>query len=506
MAAPLVRMQGIAKRYGGVQALRGVDFEVRSGEIVCLLGENGAGKSTLMKILAGAVTGYEGEILMDGAPLRLKDTAQAMKAGIGVVFQEFNLCPNLSAVENLFLGREPRVGLGGLGRAAMRKGALKAFADLELDLDMDLAVGKLGMARQQMVEIAKALSQKPRVLILDEPSSALSSHEIAQLFRVLKALRASGLGIIYISHKLSEIRELCDRVVCLRDGQNAGEVDPRTCSEDDLVAMMVGRVLEPTKAGNRSVPSGASLLSVKGLSGPPNLSDISFELRAGEVLGLAGLMGAGRTELARLLIGAVPRSNGRVEIQGRELFPKDPSQAVAAGMAYVPEDRKTQGIIRGLSVSEHSSLSAPSRVAGRLGFFRPGRRSALSRYYIRRLRIKARPDQSALDLSGGNQQKVVLARCLATRPKVLILDEPTRGIDVGAKAEVHRLILEWAGRGLGVLLISSELPEILGLCDRVLVMHEGRLNAELRGEDLTEEAILKAAVGSEAGNTLKTYR
>jgi ABC-type sugar transport system ATPase subunit len=493
----LVSMRNITKRYGGVQALERVNLEVRSGEIVCLLGENGAGKSTLMKVLAGVVTDFEGELFWEGAPVQFSAAAQARELGIGVVFQEFNLCPNLSAAENIFLGREQEPGgrLGWLNRAAMRSATRAVLAQLNLDLDVDLPVSVLGMARQQMVEIARALSENPRLLILDEPTSALSNKEVESFFIVLKALKARGLAIVYISHKLSEIREICDRVVCLRDGENAGEADPRKCSEDDLVAMMVGRVLEPRGPDRRLRSGGSPVLSVKGLSGPPFVQDISFDLGKGEILGFAGLMGAGRTELARLLMGVETRTKGEVLLSGHELAPQDPHDALEAGMAYVPEDRKTQGLVSGLTVGQHIHLSSPFRVARANGFFRRGRRLALSRLYIRRLRIKATTDQQAFHLSGGNQQKVILARCLASRPKVLILDEPTRGIDVGAKAEVHRLILELASQGMAVILISSELPELLLLSSRLLVMRQGRVTAELSREQFSEETVMRAAVG-----------
>ncbi len=493
--ASLLEMSGISKRYGGAQALDKVDFRLERGEIVCLLGENGAGKSTLMKILCGAVQSHEGEVRLDGHPVRFKDTAQAYARGIGVVFQELNLCPNLGAAENLALGAEPSRGPAGLGldREELRRRSQAAFASLGISIDPDLPVRHLGVGQRQMIEIAKALASNPRLLILDEPTSALSEHETTALLQVLRGLKARGLGMVYISHKLSEIGQICDRVVCLRDGKNAGEA-PATASQKELVAMMVGRELaEP--AQRRSVAAAEPLLRVESMSGHPGIEDVSFQIRPGEVLGLGGLMGAGRTELARLLIGAEPARSGRVYLEGRRLELKDPGQAVAAGLAYLPEDRRSSGLVGLLSVAENCMLSASKRVAGPRGWIRRGRPLALARLFIRRLRIKADPGQGVMGLSGGNQQKVVLAKCLAGRPKVLILDEPTRGIDVGAKAEVHKLILALASKGLAVLLISSELPELLSLSDRILVMRGGRLAGEFPRAEASEAAIMHAAVG-----------
>jgi rhamnose transport system ATP-binding protein len=478
----LVSMRGIAKHFGGVQALKGVDLELYAGEITCLLGENGAGKSTLMKILGGVLQQDRGEIHWQGHPR------------VGMVFQEFNLCANLSVAENMALGVEPRGPLGSLDQQAMQANARAALAELGLVLDLDRPVGTLGTAEQQMVEIAKALAAKPSLLILDEPTSALSSHEIQRLFTVLRGLKAQGLAMVYISHKLAEIRELCDRVVCLKDGENSGQADPKTSTEADLVAMLVGRDLEAPviRAG---VVAGQPLLSLRGLCGAPGISDISFDLRSGEILGLAGLMGAGRSELARLIMGVTRREAGSMTLDGQAFDPQDPSQAVAAGVAYVPEDRKADGLVRDLTVSGHIALAASRSLAAPLGNFRPGRVLALSRRYIRRLQVKASPETDAFALSGGNQQKVVLARALAGKPRILILDEPTRGVDVGAKAEIHRLIRSLADKGLAVLLISSELPEILALSDRVLVMRGGRIRAELGREALSEETVMQAAFG-----------
>jgi ABC-type sugar transport system ATPase subunit len=481
---PLVAMRGISMRYGGLQALRGVNFSVMPGEIACLLGENGAGKSTLVKILAGALQGFGGSI----------DWAEGVRPQVGMVFQEFNLASNLSAAENTALGNEPSGLFGRLDRAAMRRRALEAFAELGLELDPDAPVSSLSPALQQMLEIAKALASRPSLLILDEPSSALSSAEIGKLFSLLRRLKARGLSMVYISHKLSEIRELCDRVVVLKDGENSGEADPKACSEAELVAMMVGRDLPPA-AARAPRPSAAPLLSVRGLSGPPRLAGISFDLHAGEILGLGGLMGAGRTELARLLMGEARASGGSMLLDGSAFRPSGPAQAVAAGLAYVPEDRKAHGLIRHMDVAGHVALAAPRRVARASGIFRRGRVTALARSFIRRLRIKAQPRQEAFQLSGGNQQKVVLARALAGQPRILILDEPTRGVDVGAKAEIHRQILDLAAKGMAVILISSELPELLGLADRVLVLREGRVEAELSGAAMDEAAVTAAAFG-----------
>lgn len=495
MADTVIEMRGISKRFGGVRALQDVDFSVRNNEIVCLLGENGAGKSTLMKVLAGVLPDYSGTVTCEGRPVRFRSTREAFDSGISIVFQEFNLCPNLSAMENLFLGNEIQGPLGFISYRRTREEAAAAFARLRTRIDPDALVRELGVAQQQMVEVAKALSHRTRVLVMDEPTSALTGTEVENLFGIMRDLKSRGVSIVFISHKLGEILRIADRVVCLRDGRNSGETETAAATESDLVAMMVGRDLDRMYAARAGAPAGGVVLEAEGVSGPPAVRDVSFRLHAGEILGIAGLIGAGRTELARLLIGAERKTAGRVLLDGAAVDVEHPADAIARGIAYVPEDRKRLGLVLGMTVRENATMSIHPAVSNRAGFILAGRENAVTDEYVGKLRIKIESrEQVAGNLSGGNQQKLVLARCLAVRPRVLILDEPTRGIDVAAKAEVHRIITELADRGVGIIVISSELPEILRLSDRVLVMHEGRLTADLSRAEATEEAIMRAAV------------
>ncbi len=495
MSELLLEMRDISKAFPGVQALKGVNFSVRPGEIVCLLGENGAGKSTLMKILTGVHQPDAGAILFEGKAARLGNTREAIGLGISIVFQEFNLCPNLSAMENLFLGNEVRSRWGLVSYPRMRERARAAFGNLRTDINPEALVKDLGVAQQQMIEVAKALSHRTKILIMDEPTSALADKEIRNLFGLMRELKGRGIAIVFISHKLNEVLEITDRVICLRDGQNSGEAETKSVTEDRLVAMMVGRELDRLYTHRKAKPAAEVVLAVRDLSGPPMIEGVSFQLRKGEIAGLAGLIGAGRTELARLLMGAERKTSGVVQLDGREVDIRHPAQAVACGMVYASEDRKRFGLVLPMTVRENTTMSAQRRILSRLGLISPRKENALTDSYIGALRMKVSGrEQVTRNLSGGNQQKVVLAKCLAAKPKVLILDEPTRGIDVGAKAEIHRSIAGLADEGMSILVISSELPEILHLCDRVLVMHQGRLTAELPREQATEAAIMKAAV------------
>lgn len=494
-APPLLRLRGISKSFSGVPVLRNVDFGLDAGEIVCLLGENGAGKSTLMKILTGVHTEYEGSIFFEGREVRFRSTADAYALGISIVFQEFNLCPNLSAMENLFLGHERR-GPGGLfSYAKTREAARAAFRDLGVEIDPDALVRDLGVAQQQMIEIAKALSHKPKVLVMDEPTAPLTGKEIEILFRLMRDLKARGIAIVFISHKLKEVLEISDRVVCLRDGEVSGTVDTKSATEDRLVSMMVGREVDRFYSRRRGRAGEEVVFEVRGLSGPPRIRDVSFRVRKGEIVGLAGLIGAGRTEVARLIIGAERRTAGRLFLEGREVRIDHPADAVALGIGYVTEDRKKRGLVLPMTVRENVTLAVHRLVSTPLRFIRGAAEREMTDRYIRDLRMKVSGrEQAARHLSGGNQQKVLLAKWLAIRPKLLILDEPTRGIDVGAKAEVHRIIAELADGGMSILVISSELPEVLHLSDRILVMHEGRLTADIPREQADEETLMKAAV------------
>ena len=495
MAAPLLEMRNISKSFPGVQALKDVSFAVNPGEIVCLLGENGAGKSTLMKILTGVYAADAGSIRLAGQEVRFRNTRDAFARGISIVLQEFNLCPNLSAMENLFLGHEVKGPFGLLSYRRMREKAEAAFRSLRLEIRPETLVKELGVAQQQMIEVAKALSHNTRILIMDEPTSALADKEIAGLFAIMRELKGRGISIVFISHKLNEVLQISDRVVCLKDGESSGEVQTRATSVDGLVLMMVGRELDHLYGRRKGRPSGEVVLEVRNLSGPPLIRNVSFKLSKGEIVGLAGLIGAGRTELARLLIGAEKKTAGAIFSAGAELRIEHPAHAVAQGIGYASEDRKQLGLVLPMTVRENTTLAVHRRILNCLGFISANKENEIADRYIGKLQIKVSSrEQVTRNLSGGNQQKVVLAKWLAIQPRVLILDEPTRGIDVGAKAEVHKIIAELADEGVAILLISSELPEILHVSDRVLVMHEGRLTADLPRAEATEEAIMKAAV------------
>ena len=433
---------------------------------------------------------------MAGAPGRLSLHREAQEAGVTLIFQELNNCPNLKPLDNLFLGRELHKGGGPfLDYAAMRAKAQELFAYLGLPVDLDVEVGRFSIAVQQMIEIAKALLTNVKLLIMDEPTSSLTEKETAKLFQVIRELKARGVSVVFISHQLKEVFEITDRMAVLRDGQNAGELDARTGTLDQLISLMVGRELGSFAARQVQTSPGPELLRVEGLSGPPHVRDVSFSLRKGEILGLAGLIGAGRTETARLLIGAARKTGGRVLLDGKELRVRSPHDAMAAGIAYVPEDRKTQALVLPMSVRENLTMSI-HRLLLRFGLFLSRRKEVeVTERWVSALRIKiASPEGAVNNLSGGNQQKVVIAKWLATRPRILILDEPTRGIDVAAKAEVHRIVEGLAKEGVAILLISSELPEVLALSDRVVVMHEGRVKATLDAAQATQETIMSAAL------------
>jgi ribose transport system ATP-binding protein len=495
---PLVAARGISKRFPGVRALDDVSLAVGSGEVLAIIGENGAGKSTLLKILAGVQAPDDGEILVAGRPARFRGVEDALAAGIALIHQELNLADNLDLAGNIFLGREPRR-LGLLDFAAMRRQASEWLAMVGLDLDPATPLSRLPIGRQQLVEIAKALSTRARLLIMDEPTSSLSARETETLFRVVKDLRSRGVSVVWISHRLGEVKELADRVVVLRDGKNAGEIAARAEIEHErMIRMMVGRDIDRL-ARRPSHPPGDVVLTVRDLRTPAHPTHlVSFELRAGEIVGVAGLVGAGRTELLTTLFGITPAVAGSLALAGRAVTPKSPLEAVAAGLALVPEDRKQQGLVLEMAVRENISLVSlwPESRGGFIDFARERR---LAAEMIPALAIKTPGDRQAVQfLSGGNQQKVVLAKWLAMKPKVLLLDEPTRGIDVGAKAEIYDLVHRLAGAGLAVLFVSSEMEEILSLADRALVMHEGRLAGGLLRGELTEENVMRLAAGGVA--------
>jgi ABC-type sugar transport system ATPase subunit len=496
MESAFLEMRNVCKTFPGVRALDRVGFSVKPGEVVGLLGENGAGKSTLMKILAGVYQADSGEILWNGKTVHFPTIKEAQEAGVTIIFQELNNCPNLKPLDNLFLGREiRRKGLPFLDRAAMRRKALEIFDHLEITIDLDVEVSRLSTAVQQMIEIAKALLTNVKLLIMDEPTSSLTEKETGKLFKVIRELKSKGISVVFISHKLNEVFEITDRIVVLRDGQNAGELDPSTGTMDQLISYMVGRELGSLYPHKAAAGHGEELLRVQGLCGPPHIEDVSFSLGRGEILGLSGLIGAGRTEMARLLIGAARKTRGRIFLEGREVRIRSPRDAVAQGIAYLPEDRKVQALILPMSVRENITMSIHRAILRWRAFISRARENEVADRYVSGLRIKVPTrEQTVNNLSGGNQQKVVIAKWLATKPRILILDEPTRGIDVAAKAEVHRIVAELADGGVSIVLISSELPEILALSDRVMVMHEGRVKAILDRDEASQETIMNAAL------------
>lgn len=492
---PTLRMEGIGKSFPGVRALDDVSFEVRPGEVHALMGENGAGKSTLMKILAGAYQADSGRILLDGQPVTLDTPQRAMEMGINIIYQEFNLVPQLSVAENIYLGREPRGALPGwVDFRTMREDAQRVMDNLGATIDVRTPVSRLSVAMQQMVEIAKATSRKSRIIAMDEPSATLTDHELQNLYRLIRKLRDEGVSIIYISHRMDEVFAISDRITVLRDGHTVGTKDCGEVTSDELIKMMVGRTLEDNFP-KVPAPQGRPLLEVQGLTRRGVIEDISFTVHAGEVVALAGLVGSGRTEIARCLFGADSYDSGEIRLEGQKLTLHSPQDAIRAGIGLVTEDRKGQGLVLDLAVRENTTLAAlPSLTP--MGFIQSKREVAVSNEYVKSLGVRTPSiEQRVKNLSGGNQQKVVLSKWLLTNSKVLILDEPTRGIDVGAKVEIYQLMNRLAAQGVGLLMISSELPEVLGMADRILVMRQGRVVGEMSRAEATQEKIGELAVG-----------
>ena len=492
---PVLALRGIRKAFPGVVALDGVDLALQPGEVHVLLGENGAGKSTLMKIISGAVPRDAGEIRVQGEPVEIANPRAAQALGIGIIYQELNLIPHLSAGENIFLGREPRLAPGVIDQRRLLHDAQEQLADLGVALNAAWPVHRLSVAQQQMVEIAKALSLEARVLIMDEPTSALTTQEIKELFTAIRRLKALGVAIVYISHRMEEIFAIGDRVTVLRDGRHVGTRALGETTMTELVRLMVGRELADHFPQQR-VAAGEEVLRVAGLRRDGVLHDISFALRRGEVVGLAGLMGSGRTELARAIFGADPLDGGKIFVRGNETAIRSPRAAIDLGLGLLTEDRKHQGLVLVLSVQENICLPSVPQLA-RLGVMQAARETAATAARIAELHIKTPgPQQRVGHLSGGNQQKVVLAKWLCTEASILIFDEPTRGIDVGAKVEIYQLMHQLAARGAAILMISSELPEVLGMSDRILVMHAGRIAGEFERAEATPEKLLAAALGN----------
>jgi ribose transport system ATP-binding protein len=494
---PLLEVCEVSKSFPGVKALRSVSLQLGRGEVLAVIGENGAGKSTLMKILAGIQSPDSGELRVEGRRVALDSVTAATEAGIVLIHQELNLADNLTVSANIFLGREPRR-WGWIDQTALDRRASQALARVGLSVSPHQPLKKLTIGKQQLVEIAKALSIDARILIMDEPTSSLSGREAEQLFRLVKELRAQGMSVIYISHRLGEVKELADRVVVLRDGANAGHLERDEINHEAMVRLMVGRDISQFYQRQPHRP-GEELLQVRDvrtLAYPQQA--VSFSIRRGEVVGMAGLVGSGRSELLRSIFGIDRRLAGSVLVNGKTLPAESPRAAMEAGLALVPEDRKQQGLVVGMPVRENISLASLDRHRRWGGWVDAGRERTASRRMISQLHIKTPHDrQLARFLSGGNQQKIVIGKWLLREPQLLLLDEPTRGIDIGAKQEIYRLMEDFAGQGMGILFVSSEMEEILGMSDRVLVMHEGGIRGELDKTQLSEEAIMRLATGQE---------
>ncbi len=491
-AVPLLQMRGICKRFPGVQALQDADLEVLPGEVHVLLGENGAGKSTLMKVLCGQYSADSGEVWLGGEKVQPASPMEAGRLGLVMIHQELNLVPGLSVAENIFLGHEPGRG-GWIRTETMRRMSRDLLYRLGCGVDPDTPVASLSVAEQQLVEIARALREKARLLVMDEPTAALSDAEIDALFEVIRSLCRDGVPVIYISHRMKEIFRIGNRVTVMRDGRTVGIRQVTATDVGELVQMMVGRTIAE-QIPKRDVQLGDPVLEVSDLAVEGVLDRLSLTIREGEILGVAGLMGSGRTELARAIFGADPTDAGTVRVGGRTLGRRGPGESIAAGLGFITEDRKRQGLVLQLSVTENISLTSLDEIS-RGGVLDLAAERTLAQELVERLRIRASSlDQVAVDLSGGNQQKVVLARWLAARCKVLLFDEPTRGVDVGAKAEIYELIGELVARGVAVLLISSEMHELIGLADRVAVMHEGSLQAIVPRAEATQERIMALAL------------
>ncbi len=489
----LLEMKGIGKTFPGVKALEGVNLTVREGQVLALLGENGAGKSTLIKILSGAYTRDEGEILFDGRPADIKAPADAEQLGISTIYQEFNLAPNMTIAENIFLGHLP-ARAGRVDWARVKQRSRELLDSLEVDLPVDALTGSLSVAQQQMVEIAKALNRNTRILVMDEPSAVLGEKDIENLFAVVRKLQATGIGIIYISHRLREIFELADEVTVLKDGRYIDTRQVADVTMDELVRLMIGRDLEDVYP-KRNGEAGEVVLEVSHLAQAHLARDVSFQLRAGEIIGFAGITGSGRTEVARVIFGADRATAGEMTLLGAPYRPRSPRDAINHGVALVSEDRKRQGLLLKLQVYFNTTVSGLDRLTT-FGVLRLKDELSLVRKWITSLRIKTpSPQFPVVNMSGGNQQKVILARWLSLGIKVFIMDEPTRGIDVGSKSEIYQIMADLAEQGVAIIMISSELPEVLGMSDRVMVMREGRMVKELTRAEATEEKVMLYAVG-----------
>lgn len=495
MSDLLVNMIGVEKSFPGVHALSGCHFELRPGEVHALIGENGAGKSTLMKILAGVYTRDGGEILLRGKPVEIHNPREAQAAGIAMIHQELNLVPHLNVAQNIFIGREPRSVLPfWLNEDKLNADAAALLAEMHLPFDPKERVSNLSVARQQMVEIAKALSLNAEVLIMDEPTAALTESEIEELFRIIRQLKARGVGIVYISHRLEELKVITDRVTVMRDGQYIATADTANVTVDQIIAWMVGRTIFETTPELPVNTDQPVVLEVRGLNRGRQVRDINFTLKRGEILGFAGLMGAGRTEVARVIFGADRAESGEIYRDGKRINIRSPQDAVAHGIGYLSEDRKRYGLLVGLDVETNVVIASYRRFLSALGIVNDRKTGETAQSYVKALSIKTPSiEQRVRNLSGGNQQKVVIGKWLTADTDILIFDEPTRGIDVGAKSEIYKLLNELAERGKSIIMISSELPEILRMSHRIIVMCEGRITGELSAAEANQEKIMRLA-------------
>jgi rhamnose transport system ATP-binding protein len=491
-----MRTKGIDMAFGGVYVLKDIDFEIYPGEVHGLIGENGAGKSTLIKILAGVHQPKAGEIILRDKVVQVPNPHAAVDMGIAMIHQEPQTFPDLDVAENIFIGRQPMTdGLRRVDWSKMYGHAEEILNSLGVEFDPHTKVRVLSIADQQMVEMAGALSQNAQILFMDEPTAALTPTEVEDLFAIMRNLREQGTAIVFISHRLEEIFDICDRITVLRDGELIGERKPKETSTDEIIHMMVGRPLSSLYERNVEQKIGEPVLEVKNLSRTQKFDDITFDVRAGEVVGLAGLVGAGRTDVARALFGALGIDSGTIRIDGEEVKITRPRQALAHGLVYVPEDRQRNGLLMQMSIEKNMTLAVLERIAPN-GWLNEKAENNIAQEYVKKLSIVLRNiGQPVRELSGGNQQKVVLSKWLLAEPRVMLMDEPTRGIDIGAKSEVHRLIGELAAEGMAILMISSELPEILAMSDRIIVMREGRISGHFTREEATAERVIAAATG-----------
>ncbi len=492
MSEYVLELKNISKRFGGVEVLHGVSFGLRPGEVHALLGENGAGKSTLIKVITGIHQPDGGEIYLNDKHVHFNDPLQARLAGIAAIYQELSLCPDLNVAENIFLGRQPTTLGGRIDWHKLYSEADRLLTSLGVHLDLKAKARNLSIAQMQSVEIARAFSLNARILIMDEPTSSLTLNEVAELFGLVRRLRNEGTAIIFISHRLEELFEVADRVTVLRDGYYVDTRQVKDVTRDELVRLMVGRTIS-NLFPKQEVQPGEIALKVDHLTCDGIFEDISFEIHKGEILGMAGLVGAGRTDVARAIFGVVPPTGGTIQVEGRQVEITSPQQAINLGLAYVPEDRQLHGLITGMDITSNISLPILQQYTRR-GWLMDKVERAAAFQAAQQMEVRANSIwQLARTLSGGNQQKVVLAKWLSTKPRILILDEPTRGIDVGTKAAVHALMSKLAAEGLAILMISSELPEVLGMSDRILVMHEGHMTALFNHAEATQEKIINAA-------------